>query len=159
MRILLVEDDELVAEALVKDLTNQNYAVDVAADGQAGWELVDAFTYDLILLDVNLPKLDGITLCRRLRSSCSSASLSQGLRIPILLLTAQDSSSDKVMGLDAGADDYLTKPFNKSELLLRINTLLKLKQAEEKLYDFNKQSFCKQFKISKYPPIQAHKTL
>lgn len=125
MRILLVEDDELVAEALVKDLTNQNYAVDVAADGQAGWELVDAFTYDLILLDVNLPKLDGITLCRRLRSSCSSASLSQGLRIPILLLTAQDSSSDKVMGLDAGADDYVTKPFDVDELLARIRALLR----------------------------------
>ncbi|NEP12587.1 MAG: response regulator [Symploca sp. SIO2C1] len=117
MRILLVEDDELVVEALVKNLTDQNYAIDVAADGQAGWELVDAFTYDLILLDVNLPKLDGITLCRRLRS--------QGLRIPILLLTAQNSSSDKVMGLDAGADDYVTKPFDGNELFARIRALLR----------------------------------
>jgi len=117
MRILLVEDDELVAEVLVKDLAAQNYAIDVAADGQAGWELVDAFTYDLILLDVNLPKLDGITLCRRLRS--------QGLLIPILLLTSHNSSCDKVMGLDAGADDYVTKPFDLDELLARIRALLR----------------------------------
>ncbi|NEP60260.1 MAG: response regulator [Symploca sp. SIO2G7] len=117
MRILLVEDDELVTEKLVKRLINQNYAIDVAADGQAGWELVDAITYDLILLDVNLPKLDGITLCRRLRS--------QGLRTPILLLTAHNSSSDKVMGLDAGADDYVTKPFDVDELLARIRALLR----------------------------------
>ncbi|NET57111.1 MAG: response regulator [Symploca sp. SIO2E6] len=117
MRILLVEDDELVAEMLVKNLINQNYAIDVAADGQTGWELVDTFTYDLILLDVNLPKLDGITLCRRLRS--------QELRIPILLLTAHNSSSDKVIGLDAGADDYVTKPFDVDELLARIRALLR----------------------------------
>jgi len=117
MRILLVEDDELVADKLIKNLISQNYAIDVAADGQAGWELVDAFTYDLILLDVNLPKLDGITLCQRLRS--------QGLRIPILLLTAHNSSSDKVMGLDAGADDYVTKPFDVDELLARIRALLR----------------------------------
>lgn len=117
MRILIVEDDELVVQQLVKTLTDQQYVVDIAADGQAAWELVEVFTYDLILLDVMLPKLDGITLCRRLRS--------HGLKMPILLLTAQDHSTNKVIGLDAGADDYLSKPFNLQELLARIRALLR----------------------------------
>ncbi len=117
MRLLLVEDDELMTEALVKALTDQHYAIDVATDGQAGWELVEAIAYDLILLDVILPKLDGISLCRRLRS--------QGLRSPIILLTSQDSSNKKVMGLDAGADDYVVKPFDLQELLARIRALLR----------------------------------
>lgn len=80
MRILLVEDDEIIAESLTKSLTNQHYAVDVAKDGQEGWDLAELFTYDLILLDVLLPKLDGISFCRRLRAS--------GNHTPILLLTA-----------------------------------------------------------------------
>lgn len=117
MRILLIEDDELIAEALVKALTEQHYAVDIATDGQAGWELAEAFAYDLILLDVMLPKLDGISLCCRWRS--------QGLRSPIILLTSQDSSTKKVMGLDAGADDYVVKPFDLQELLARIRALLR----------------------------------
>ncbi|AUB42498.1 DNA-binding response regulator, OmpR family, containings REC and winged-helix [Nostoc flagelliforme CCNUN1] len=117
MRILLVEDDELISEALVKALTDQHYAIDVATDGQAGCELVEAFAYDLILLDVMLPKLDGISLCRRWRS--------QGLRSPIILLTSQDNSTKKVMGLDAGADDYVVKPFDLQEMLARIRALLR----------------------------------
>ncbi|NET49861.1 MAG: response regulator transcription factor, partial [Merismopedia sp. SIO2A8] len=117
MRILLVEDDELVVQALVKTLRNQNYIIDVAADGQAGLELLKSLIYDLIVLDVMLPKLDGITLCQQLRS--------QGLRTPVLLLTAQNSSTDKVTGLDAGADDYLTKPFDPQELSARIRALLR----------------------------------
>lgn len=117
MRILVVEDDELVVQKLVKTLTDQQYVVDIAADGQAAWELVEVCTYDLVLLDVMLPKLDGITLCRRLRS--------HGLKMPILLLTAQDNSNNKVIGLDAGADDYLSKPFNLQELLARIRALLR----------------------------------
>ncbi len=117
MRILVVEDDELVVQKLVKTLTDQQYVVDIAADGQAAWELVEVCTYDLVLLDVMLPKLDGITLCRRLRS--------HGLKMPILLLTAQDNSTNKVIGLDAGADDYLSKPFNIQELLARIRALLR----------------------------------
>src|SRR5689334_8019177 len=111
MRILLVEDDELIAEVLVKALTDQHYAIDVATDGQGGWELAGVFAYDLILLDVMLPQLDGISLCRRWRS--------QGVRSPIILLTSQDSSTKKVMGLDAGADDYVVKPFDVQELLAR----------------------------------------
>ncbi|MDJ0681260.1 MAG: response regulator transcription factor, partial [Xenococcaceae cyanobacterium MO_167.B52] len=118
MRILLIEDDELIAQQLVSKLTHQqNYTIDVATDGQTGLGQAEAFLYDLILLDVILPKIDGISICRRLRE--------QGIKIPILLLTAQDNSTNKVMGLDAGADDYLTKPFDLRELLARIRALLR----------------------------------
>ncbi|MBD1823681.1 response regulator [Cyanobacteria bacterium FACHB-DQ100] len=117
MKILLIEDDSLIAEPLVKALSDQNYVVEVATDGQAGWSLLESFTYDLVLLDVVLPKLDGINLCRKLRS--------QGNQTPILLLTAQNASTNKVAGLDAGADDYVHKPFNLQELLARIRALLR----------------------------------
>ena len=117
MKILLVEDDERIVDALSEDLTDQHYAVEVAHDGQAGLELVEAFTYDLILLDIMLPKLDGISLCRRLRS--------KGFCTPILMLTGRDTVTDKVLGLDAGADDYLVKPFDLEELSARIRALLR----------------------------------
>ena len=117
MKILVVEDDELVAHALSAVLTNQNYAVEVAVDGLAAWDLVQAFDYDLIVLDVIIPKLDGISLCRQIRS--------KGLSTPILLLTGRDSSHDKAIGLDAGADDYLIKPFDEEELVARIRALLR----------------------------------
>ncbi|NEO89033.1 MAG: response regulator transcription factor [Moorea sp. SIO3G5] len=117
MRILLVEDDERITDALAEDLTDQHYVVDVANDGQVGRELVESFSYDLILLDVMLPKMDGITLCRKLRS--------QGNSTPILMLTARDTISDKILGLDAGADDYLVKPFDLGELSARIRALLR----------------------------------
>ena len=117
MKILIVEDDERIAEALAEDLTDQHYAVDLAADGLMGKELVESFTYDLILLDIMLPKVDGITLCRELRS--------QGCCLPILMLTARDTITDKVLGLDAGADDYLVKPFELEELSARIRALLR----------------------------------
>ncbi|WP_166482257.1 response regulator transcription factor [Scytonema sp. UIC 10036] len=117
MRILVVEDDELIAKPLVQALSEQHYAVDIASDGEAGWECVEAFAYDLIVLDVGLPKLDGISLCRRVRS--------HGIHSPIILLTAQDSSTNKVAGLDAGADDYITKPFDLQELLARIRALMR----------------------------------
>ncbi|MDV2995137.1 MAG: Sensor histidine kinase RcsC [Chroococcidiopsis sp. SAG 2025] len=117
MKILVVEDDELVAHALTAVLTNQNYAVEVAIDGLAAWDLVQAFDYDLIVLDVVIPKLDGISLCRQIRA--------KGLSTPILLLTGRDSSHDKAIGLDAGADDYLTKPCDSEELVARIRALLR----------------------------------
>ncbi|MBE9016845.1 response regulator [Chroococcidiopsidales cyanobacterium LEGE 13417] len=117
MRILLIEDDECVAKALRNVLQQQNYVVDTATDGQTGWDLIQTFTYDLILLDVILPKLDGIKLCQRLRD--------RKYQTPVLLITAQDSSDRKVMGLDAGADDYLVKPFDMPELLARIRVLLR----------------------------------
>ncbi len=112
-----MEDDEPIAQALVATLKHQNHVVDVATDGQLGLELAEACGYDLVLLDVMLPKLDGISLCRKLRSS--------GYQMPILLLTAKDSTEDKVKGLDAGADDYLVKPFDLPELTARIRALLR----------------------------------
>ncbi|MDJ0724763.1 MAG: response regulator [Prochloraceae cyanobacterium] len=117
MKILLIEDDDLVSRELKQVLTAREYTVDLAADGKAGWELIEAFSYDLILLDLILPHLDGISLCRKLRS--------QGIRTPIILITALDSSKKKVIGLDAGADDYITKPFDLQELLARIRALLR----------------------------------
>ncbi len=112
-----MEDDEPIALALVTTLKHQNHVVDVATDGRLGLELAEACDYDLLLLDVMLPKLDGISLCRKLRSS--------GYQMPILLLTAKDSTEDKVKGLDAGADDYLVKPFDLPELTARIRALLR----------------------------------
>ncbi len=117
MKILLVEDDEGLAELLCKELTSRHYLVEVAFDGQAGLELAEAFKYDLILLDFMLPKLDGISLCRQLRE--------HGDRTPILLLTAYDSSTERIAGLDAGADDYIVKPCDFEELLARIRALLR----------------------------------
>ncbi len=117
MKILLVEDDQGLAQALQITLTRQHYLVDLACDGQMGWEFAEGLSYDLILLDLRLPKLDGITLCKRLRT--------HGNRTPILLMTAQNSSTQKVEGLDAGADDYLVKPFEMPELLARVRALLR----------------------------------
>ncbi|MEO0458135.1 MAG: response regulator [Cyanobacteria bacterium P01_A01_bin.114] len=121
MRILLVEDDESVAKALKKVLTDENYVVDVANDGQAGWHLVSTFNYDLVVLDVMLPKLNGLEFCRRLRD--------RSYHIPVLLVTALDSSTKKIAGLNAGADDYLTKPFELEELLARVRVLLRRVQT------------------------------
>ncbi len=117
MRILIVEDDQPTAEALTTLLSHCSYAVETTADGESAAELVAAFEYDLLLLDVMLPKLDGITLCRQLRN--------QGHTMPILLLTGQGNSHDKAVGLDAGADDYVVKPFDLEELEARIRALLR----------------------------------
>ncbi|NET36276.1 MAG: response regulator [Cyanothece sp. SIO1E1] len=117
MKALLVEDDEALAELLEAALTSQHYQVDRATDGPSGWELAASFEYDLILLDVMLPQLGGIRFCQQLRA--------QGDRTPILLMTAQDSTTQKVTGLDAGADDYVIKPFETEELLARIRALLR----------------------------------
>ena len=117
MKILLVEDDICLAEALSEALSDQLYVVDIVNDGEAAWERVQMLDYDLILLDVILPKLDGIHLCQRLRAHNYS--------LPILMITARDTSSDKVIGLDAGADDYMVKPIDLQELLARIRALLR----------------------------------
>lgn len=117
MRILVVEDDELTAKALSTVLTQQNYAVEVATDGESGWKLAESFSFDLILLDVMVPGLNGLELCRRLRS--------HGHQMPILLLTGRDSGHDKAIGLDAGADDYVVKPFDPEELEARVRALLR----------------------------------
>ena len=117
MRFLLVEDDEILAQTLSAALVERNYVVDVAKDGEEGWDYARSFSYDLMLLDVSLPKLDGISLCRRLRS--------ENYHNPILLLTAKNASEDKVAGLDAGADDYVVKPCTVQELFARIRALLR----------------------------------
>ncbi|NJL79749.1 MAG: response regulator transcription factor [Richelia sp. SM2_1_7] len=121
MRILIVEDDECIAKALENILSNQHYMVDIADSGLLGWEFVETFTYDLILLDVILPEIDGIKFCQKLRQ--------HNYQMPVLLLTAQNSSNDKVLGLDAGADDYVVKPFEITELLARIRVLLRRKNT------------------------------
>lgn len=115
MRILLIEDDDRIAEPLVEYLSHQYHVVDQAQDGITGWEQALAAPYDLILLDLMLPRLDGITLCQRLRKS--------GCKALILMLTAKDTTNDKIIGLDAGADDYLVKPFKIQELAARIRAL------------------------------------
>ena len=117
MRILLVEDDMNLAQFIRKGLKEEQYAVDVAADGQEGLKLALRNPYDLLILDIMLPKLDGLTLCRRLRA--------EGNRAPVVLLTARNTVQDKVSGLDTGADDYLTKPFAFAELLARVRALLR----------------------------------
>jgi DNA-binding response OmpR family regulator len=117
MKILLVEDDRSLANMLKDMLEEQYYLVDVAVDGEAGLDLATTYEYDLIVMDVMLPKQSGLHVCQRLRASCS--------KVPILLLTAQGTGEQKVAGLDAGADDYLTKPFNMAELMARIRALLR----------------------------------
>lgn len=117
MRILLVEDDTRLAETLAEALSDQRYVVDIAADGETGWHQANALEYDLMLLDVMLPELDGISLCGRLRS--------HGYNLPILMLTACDTIHDEVTGLDAGADDYIIKPVDLQKLFARIRALLR----------------------------------
>lgn len=117
MRILIVEDDVHLAEILTEALTVRQYVVDVAKDGEAAWNWVEALDYDLIVLDVTLPKLDGVSFCQRLRGRNSS--------LPVLMLTARDTVADKITGLDAGADDYVVKPFDLQELMARIRALLR----------------------------------
>jgi DNA-binding response OmpR family regulator len=117
MRILLIEDDVRLADTLAEALTDQRYIVDVVTDGEAGWNQAKMLDYDLLLLDVMLPELDGISLCHRLRSHNYS--------MPVLMLTARDTVSDKITGLDAGADDYVVKPVDLQELFARIRALLR----------------------------------
>jgi heavy metal response regulator len=117
MRILLVEDEPRMANVIAKGLREQSYAVDVAADGDAGLYQTSINDYDLIVLDVLLPHLDGFEVCRELRK--------RGNATPILMLTARAAINDRITGFDAGADDYLTKPFSFLELLARIRALLR----------------------------------
>jgi len=115
MRILIVEDEKRIARFLKQGLEEESYAVDIVADGSSALDWIAGADYDLILLDVMLPGLNGFELCRILRE--------RGVRTPILMLTARDEVDDRVAGLDAGADDYLSKPFAFKELLARIRAL------------------------------------
>jgi two-component system copper resistance phosphate regulon response regulator CusR len=121
MRILLVEDEPAAARILAKGLRRQKYAVDVAADGESAEHEASVNDYDLIILDVMLPRKDGFEVCRELRAA--------GSAVPVLMLTARDTVRDRIAGLDIGADDYLTKPFDFHELLARVRALLRRGQA------------------------------
>lgn len=117
MRILLVEDERRLATVVKKGLTEEGFAVDVAYDGEEGQYLAESEEYDLIILDIMLPKVDGLTLCKKLRK--------KNIKTPILMLTAKATLEEKVTGLDSGADDYLTKPFAFLELRSRIHALIR----------------------------------
>lgn len=117
MRILLVEDDFNLAETLAEAITDQRYVVDVANDGESALDYIRVLDYDLLLLDVMLPDFNGNDLCQKLRL--------QGHQMPILMITALDTTSDKITGLDAGADDYIIKPVDLGELFARIRALLR----------------------------------
>ena len=117
MRILLLEDDEILAQILIESLTHQNYVVDAVNDGQSGWEYATSGNYELMIIDVGLPLLDGISLCERLREN--------GYSTPILLMTAKNAIADRIRGLDAGADDYLSKPLDLGELQARVRALIR----------------------------------
>lgn len=117
MRILIVEDEKNIADPLKKGLERQSFAVDLAYNGNDGFEMASINKYDCIVLDLNLPGMDGIEVCDTLRK--------KGVDIPILILTARSALDEKITGLENGADDYLTKPFSFKELVLRINALIK----------------------------------
>lgn len=117
MRILIVEDEHKIANSIKKGLEQESYAVDVTYTGTDGFDLASTEDYDVIVLDILLPGMDGVTICRKLRSD--------SIHTPILMLTAKGQTTDKVEGLDAGADDYLTKPFAFEELLARIRALVR----------------------------------
>lgn len=117
MRILVVEDEHKIANSIKQGFEQESYAVDVAYDGTAGYDLAATEDYDVILLDLLLPGMDGVTICKQLRSD--------NKHTPILMLTAKGQISDKVEGLNSGADDYLTKPFAFEELLARVRALVR----------------------------------
>lgn len=128
LRILIIEDEERIRQFLQRGLSFEGYRVDMAADGQSGLELAHDNPPDLVLLDLMLPGMDGLEVCRRLRETSD---------VPILMLTAKETIEDRVTGLDAGADDYLVKPFAFDELVARVRALLRRAQpAKPQVYRF-----------------------
>jgi two-component system, OmpR family, copper resistance phosphate regulon response regulator CusR len=117
VRILLVEDERKIADTLKQGLTEQQYHVELCYDGAIGKKLFETYTFDLVILDINIPGINGYELCKIIRS--------RNERIPIIMLTALGSTDDKIEGFDAGADDYIVKPFDFKELLVRVRALLK----------------------------------
>jgi len=121
-RILVVEDERPLAEAVEFSLEKEGYGVDIALDGESGWRAYERGGYDLVLLDLMLPGIDGLEICRRIRREGDT---------PVIMLTARDSDLDKILGLEMGADDYITKPFNMRELLARVRAVLRRAKAEK----------------------------
>ena len=117
MRILLVEDEPNLLQQITESLTAQGYVIDTATDGAAAHYMASVENYDAVILDLGLPQIDGLTVLKRWRA--------EGLTMPVLILTARDSWHEKVSGMDAGADDYVTKPFHTQELLARVRALLR----------------------------------
>lgn len=123
MRVLIIEDELKIANFIERGLKEEYYSVDVAYDGEKGLYLAEMNPYDLIILDIMLPKIDGVSLCKRLRN--------HGIDTPIMILTVKDTIKDKITGLDSGADDYLTKPFAFDEFLARVRALLRRKRGDK----------------------------
>jgi two-component system, OmpR family, copper resistance phosphate regulon response regulator CusR len=129
MKVLIVEDEAKVANFVSKGLEEEGYGVDVAYDGRRGLELLDASSYDIVLLDLMIPEVDGLEVLKRMRA--------RGLNTPVLIITAKSSKEDVVKGLDTGSDDYLTKPFSFDELLARMRALLRRsKQADARVLEY-----------------------
>lgn len=153
MRILVVEDEHRIAQSLQKGLTQERYVVDIAYDGESGYDLATTEHYDIIVLDVMLPKMDGYRFSANLRKS--------SIHTPILMLTAKGQIHEKVNGFDVGADDYLTKPFAFEELLARIKALLRRPQTvvQETLTVDNLTLDTKTFEVrrGKTPILLSHK--
>jgi two-component system response regulator RegX3 len=121
-KLLIVEDERPMAEAISFSLRKEGYEIEIALDGERGWEMCRNDHYDLILLDLMLPRMDGMEICRKLRQESST---------PIIMLTAKDSDLDKVLGLEMGADDYITKPFNMRELAARVKAVLRRVETKQ----------------------------
>lgn len=122
MRILIIEDEKRLSDIVKKGLTEDGFAVDQAFDGEEGEFSAESENYDLIILDLMLPKIDGVTVCKNLRK--------EGVKTPVIMLTAKSTVEDKVTGLDSGADDYITKPFSFVELRSRIHALIRRSHKE-----------------------------
>ena len=142
MRLLLAEDEKALSKALVTILERNNYSVDAVDDGQAALDYLEADNYDGVILDIMMPKVDGITVLKTIRSN--------GNRIPVLMLTAKAEVDDKVLGLDSGANDYLTKPFHTQELLARIRAMTRTQtaQTDSRLQMGNVTLDCATFELS-----------
>lgn len=142
MRLLLAEDEKALSKALVTILERNNYSVDAVDNGQDALDYLEADNYDGVILDIMMPKVDGITVLKTIRS--------KGNRIPVLMLTAKAEVDDKVLGLDAGANDYLTKPFHTQELLARIRAMTRTQtaQTDSRLQMGNVTLDCATFELS-----------
>ncbi len=154
MNVLVIEDERKLADAIVRILTDAGYNAEATYDGQSGLTYAESGLYDLIVLDRMLPGMDGIELLRNLRHEKNST--------PVLMLTARTSTEDKVEGLDAGADDYLTKPFESAEFLARVRALGRRQGGAEggKGFDFDRQAFGNQFhhrRLGLLPVVAAEK--